>query len=162
MGNASQARNMEIRQPPSTKKKEKEEYNRNSQYARTHTETSIENPENTDLTSFREYLGTSSTPTAPTSPRTSSVRSWPTCTSPTRTRSPSSVSAHSTVVVRAPASLWSTTPPRPSRSSSPTTVSSVSVPLPRSRRLPASSVCFFSSSFAIINRKELDVAISFC
>lgn len=85
----------------------------------------------------------SSTPTAPMSPKMSSVRSWPTSTRPTRTRFPSSVSAHSLVVASPLVSPLSTTPTRLWRSSSLTTVSSVSVPPPRLRRPADSNVRLF-------------------
>lgn len=81
---------------------------------------------------------TSSTPTAPTSPRTNSEASLLSFTRRPRTRSAFSDSVHTTVVERALASPSSTTQTRPSRSSNLTTVSSVSELLPRSRR-PADS-----------------------
>lgn len=58
-------------------------------------------------------IAMSSTPTAPTFPRTSSVASSVSSTRPRRTMSPSSVSRHTLVAARAPALPSSTTAPRP-------------------------------------------------
>jgi hypothetical protein len=72
-----------------------------------------------EIAKEKEYPGltihdtvTSSTPTVPTSPRMSSAPSSQSFTSRTRTRSPSSVSAPSTVVASPLASPSSTTAPR--------------------------------------------------